>query len=124
MAMKKTIYALFIAIIGLLGATSCADLGFGVDVDSATGVNPYWYGNGYLGNNYWNTPVWNYGPIYNPAPSRPPYVSGPAVVPVPPRPQAPSQVTPSRPVVNVRPTVNGGAMNNNPSSIPQGRALE
>lgn len=127
--MKKSIYNKVYLVIFALAMTACADLGFGVDVDSQ-GANPYWYGNGYLGSNYWNTPVWNYGPVYNPRPTRPPYIvvtpppaptPQPAVRPQAPRPQRPSE---NRPVVNVRPTVNGGAMQSNPSTIPQGHALE
>ena len=137
--MKSKILLAAIAAIGLT-AVSCADLGFGVDVDSA-GVHPYWYGNGYLGDTYWNTPVWNYGPVYNPLPPRPPLIgNGPGSIGTPPpqrppqqppRPQAPSRP----PQVNVNPgnnnvpnTVggiqrpgNGGLPN--PSTIPQGRPM-
>ena len=85
--MKKLLYIALVAL-SLAGVAACADLGFGVDVDSSN-VNPYWYGNGYSGNTNWNTPVWNYGPIYNPVPPRPPLIgNGPGSIGMPaPRPQ-------------------------------------
>ncbi len=96
----KTLLAIAALGIGLVGIASCADLGFGVDVDSSPYDN-YWYPNGYLGDYYWNTPVWNYGPIYNPTPPAPPLIgNGPGSVVRPNnRPSLPPQV--SRP-----PTVN------------------
>ena len=83
--MKRKLYTLLsgaaLAVMTMLAG--CADLGFGVDVDPDD-VSPYWYGNGYLGNYYWDTPVWNYGPIYRPVPPRPnrPPMLNPGVGPV------------------------------------------
>lgn len=125
--MKKIIYT---AILGacVIAATACADLGFGVDVDSGPDFNPYWYGNGYLGNTYWDTPVWNYGPIYHPLPPRPPFINtnpGP-VLPPPQRPQRPPQVNPG---VNGVPTTVGGIQRPgngglpNPSNVPTGKPI-
>ena len=71
-----------------IGITSCADLGYGVDISSGD-ANPYWYGNGYLGQHYWQTPVWNYGPAYDMYPPRPWNPGTP-----PPPAQAPSKPTP------------------------------
>lgn len=72
-----------------LSVTSCADLGFGVDVDSG-GVTPYFYGNNYFG------PLsvgasWNGGPVGGPlwgtpAPAPPLIGSGPGSIGVPPQP--------------------------------------
>lgn len=107
--MKRKIYA-YIAGLGVLaaaGALSCADLGFGVDVDSGP-ANPYWYGNGYLGDTYWNTPVWNYGPIYRSYPPRPPFISAEPGPVIPPRPQQPSQPENTFPGINKVPTTVGG----------------
>ena len=44
----KTLLAIIAFGAALIGASSCADLGFGVDVDSGPYGN-YWYPNGYLG---------------------------------------------------------------------------
>ncbi len=101
--MKKMFAAAAVAVI-MIGMTGCADLGFGVDVDPS-GVNPYWYGSGYIGNTYWNTPVWNSGPIYNPRPPRPPMLN-PGPGPVRPPQQAP-QAPQQPPIVNINPGVNG-----------------
>ena len=100
--MKKKIYFVAGALVLALaaGISSCADLGFGVDVDS-DGVSPYWYGNGYLGDYYWNTPVWNYGPIYNPVPPRPPQINN-GIGPVRP----PATVTPPNVPGNTFPGIN------------------
>ena len=51
----------FLVLAGTLSLTldSCADLGFGVDVDSG-GVGPYWYGDGVYSNQVWNNPWYNY----------------------------------------------------------------
>ena len=123
--MKRSIYiALFVA---ALATGGCADLGFGVDVDSGIG-NPYWYGNGYLGSTYWDTPVWNYGPIYNPRPPRPPLIgNGPGSIgsPAPVRPPQQQPMPPQQspgPVINVPTHVNGIERPGNgglPSSAPQ-----
>lgn len=88
-----------LAIFGLAAAlTGCADLGLGVDVDSGA-YSPYWYGNGYLGNTYWDTPVWNYGPIYNQIPPRP-IINNPIIVVPNNRPNTPPpQNRPQAPVV-------------------------
>lgn len=91
----------------------CADLGFGVDVDS-DGANPYWYSNGYLGSSYWSTPVWNYGPIYNPTPWRPPYLN-PGVGPSLPPPTL-NQKPIVRPPVNVNTGVTGNPVPSTPST--------
>ncbi|MDE6157325.1 MAG: hypothetical protein K2F78_04175, partial [Muribaculaceae bacterium] len=102
--MRKLIYTA-LAVVALAGIAACADLGFGVDVDSSD-VSPYWYGNGYLGNTYWNTPVWNYGPIYNPRPPRPPLIgNGPGSVGMPRPPQQQPAPAPRPPQVN--PGING-----------------
>ena len=133
--MKNKIYIAVITLASAVAVAACADLGFGVDVDSS-GANPYWYGNGYLGDTYWNTPVWNYGPIYNPMPPRPPLIgNGPGSIGMPPA--QPTRPTPSRPpVINVNPGINGvptqvGGMQRpgnggmpNPPSIPRGQSLE
>ncbi len=102
----KKIYAAAAIVLVSLGVAACADLGLGVDLDSS-GVNPYWYGSGYIGDTYWNTPVWNYGPIYNPRPPRPPLIGG---GPGPVIPQPPVQA-PRPPQVNVNPGMNGGVPN-------------
>lgn len=88
----KNLFAIMAVGIALLGTSACADLGFGVDYD-VTDSNPYWSPSGYLGDYYWNTPAWNYGPIYNP---RPPLIgNGPGSIILPNR--------PSRPPQNIRP---------------------
>ncbi|MDE6468223.1 MAG: hypothetical protein K2L28_04920 [Muribaculaceae bacterium] len=127
----KKIYIAGAVGIALAGVAACADLGFGVDVDSG-GVNPYWYGNGYLGGTYWDTPVWNYGPIYNPLPPRPPLINN-GIGPV--RPPHRPQPAPRPPQINVRPTINTipttvGGMTRpgngglpNPSSVPKGQPV-
>lgn len=141
--MKKSM-AILSGLLLLVSVAGCADLGFGVDVDSS-GVSPYWYGNGYMGDTYWNTPVWNYGPIYNPIPPRPPLVgNGPGSVISPPVskpvPVRPAQ-KPRPPQVNLGPngigwnpgptiptTVNGiqrpgnGGLPN-PTTVPSGRPI-
>ena len=87
--MKKMLYLCGAAAILLASIASCADLGFGVDVDSGFS-NPYWYDNGYVGDTYWYTPVWNYGPIYNPLPPAPPLIgNGPGSIAPSERPQRP-----------------------------------
>ena len=102
----------------LMALTSCADLGFGVDLDSSD-YSPYWYGNGYLGNTYWDTPVWNYGPIYDPLPPRPPRVPiinngmSPELPPPSVRPSIRPAQRPDRPQINF--PNNGG--NDIPTSI-------
>lgn len=130
----------------LLLSAGCADLGYGVEVDS--GVSPYWYGNGYLGDYYWNTPVWDYGPIYNPFPPAPiPPVAGngPGSI-MPPMPSKPGPRPTPRPpqnnsggnvlgpngigwnpgipthVGNVQRPGNGGMAN--PPSVPQGKPIQ
>lgn len=105
--MKKKLYTILLCAFATLGIASCANLGFGVDAESGV-TNPYWYGNGYLGDTYWNTPVWNYGPIYHPNPPVPPFINpgpGPAVRPTPPA-QQPPQETPGNRPGNVFPGVN------------------
>ena len=96
--MKKS-KAILSGLILTVSCVGCADLGFGVDVDSG-GMSPYWYGNGYMGDTYWNTPVWDYGPIYNPIPPRPPLVgNGPGSVISPPA----GKPVPVRPAQKPRP---------------------
>lgn len=137
----KTLLAIIAFGAALIGASSCADLGFGVDVDSGPYGN-YWYPNGYLGDYYWNTPLWNYGPIYNPIPPAPPLIgNGPGSVGMPAnrpnRPTRPSQPSqPSRPSQGNRPpTVNPGGPNGigwNPgpmqrpgnNGLPSGRPIK
>lgn len=104
----KTLLAIIAFGAALIGASSCADLGFGVDVDSGPYGN-YWYPNGYLGDYYWNTPLWNYGPIYDPMPPAPPLIgNGPGSVGMPSnRPNRPSRP----PQTNRPPTVNPGGPN-------------
>ncbi len=101
----KRLFYIALAAISVAGVAACADLGFGVDVDSSD-VSPYWYGNGYLGGPYWKTPVWNYGPIYDPRPPRPPLPpfigDGPGPALPPSRPQEPSRP----PVINTNPGTN------------------
>ena len=105
--MKKNIILAFAAALTLAG---CADLGFGVDVDSG-GVGPYWYGNAYPGSGYWDTPTWGLGPVYNPVPPRPPIINvlpGPAMPPQ--RPQPPQRPEPpqnQRPPQASFPGING-----------------
>lgn len=117
--------------VALLASTSCADLGLGVDVDSGSYSSPYWYPNGYLGDYYWNTPVWNYGPIYNQIPSAPPLLgNGPGSASIPAsRPQQatrPPQTT--KPPQNNTPTVspagpNGIGWNPGPINRPGNNGL-
>lgn len=119
---------LLITLAGALLLGGCADLGFGVDYydSDAPYVNPYWYGNGYLGNTYWDTPLWNYGPIYRPAPPRPPLINGEPGPVIPQRPQRPS---PSFPGINgmTRPGNNGfptpGQSSSSSQEIPKGEPV-
>lgn len=118
--MKKKFY------ISLFGALSlalagCADLGFGVDADGGA-PDPYWYGNGYLGGTYWNTPVWNYGPIYNMTPPPPPLIGGkpvpvrpPQTIPRPPQ-NRPSGTNPG----TIRPGNNQGSQGGNQGNVSSG----
>lgn len=140
---KKLVAPVLAAAALSLAAVSCADLGMGVDV-SSDGVSPYWYGNGYVGDTYWNTPVWNYGPVYNYIPPAPPVagvrpVPGPRPHPVPVRPgqiQNRPEETPSQPahnpsngigwnpgpmIGNIQRPGNGGLAN--PQTVPQGRPI-
>lgn len=138
--MKRTLYGILFGAAALLSAAylgACADLGMGVDVSSGT-VNPYWYGNGYLGQNYWETPVWNYGPIYRPHPPRPqrPVVALPSGPIINTSPGPVINISPKPPVVNANPGMNGvpsqvGGIQRpgnggrpNPASVPRGEALE
>ncbi len=94
--------------------TSCADLGFGVDVDSG-GAYPYWYGGGGISGIGWDGPWYNaptplpiYGPGYGPGPVIDQWPSyRPPMNPRPPMnrpPQTiPSNPTPSRPTVTLGP---------------------
>lgn len=87
----KTGYILAAAVTAALSMSSCADLGFGVDVDSG-GIGPYWNDYGPYGGP-WNSPYWNYGPLYNGPiyngplyrpPVRPPFIDtnpGPVIRP-------------------------------------------
>ncbi|MBO4943033.1 MAG: hypothetical protein J6C95_06360 [Muribaculaceae bacterium] len=91
----KNLLAIMAVGLALLGTSACADLGFGVDYDM-TDSNPYWSPSGYLGDYYWNTPAWNYGPIYNP---RPPLIgNGPGSIILPDRPvRPPETIKPPKP---------------------------
>lgn len=64
--------------IAAIAVAACADLGFGVDVDSGV-YNPYYYGNGYYGSPWGNMGWdWDY-PLYTPPvapPPRPPMIGG------------------------------------------------
>ncbi len=106
--MKITVYNSFVAVAAALMLTGCADLGFGVDIDSGA-PGPY-YGSGPVVNPYWgwgwDSPAWNLGPVANPVPPppRPHYpVLNPGIGPV---------VPPSNPGVN-RPS---GPVNANPGN--------
>lgn len=119
----KTLTSIIAACMVLTGATACADLGLGVDVDSSPYSSSYWYPNGYLGDYYWNTPVWNYGPIYNPTPPSPPIIGngpGSAGMPVN-RPQRPQQT--SRPPTVNPAGPNGIGWNPGPMSRPGNNGL-
>lgn len=117
---------IILSLAAALALSSCADLGFGVDVDSGA-PGPYWYGNGYydpgyMGDGYynspyWNNPLWNYGPPVAPIrPSRPPILNpgiGPAlppahITPAPERPSRPPQIN-TNPGINGKPSLPAGA---------------
>jgi len=101
--MKLKILAAAIAAIGL-GA--CADLGFGVDVDSGYS-DPYFYGNWPYYDGPWYGPRWSYDfPIYSP-PARPPFIGGPGPAYPPSRPQRP-----------VRPPMNVGGSSCGVTGVP------
>lgn len=99
-------YILAAAVTAVLSLSSCADLGFGVDVDSG-GVGTYWNDYGPYGG-LWGSPYWNYGPVYNGPlyngpiygpPHRPPFIDtnpGPVIRPPQSRP----------PQINVNPGIN------------------
>ena len=97
----KNLLAIMAVGLALLGTSACADLGFGVDYDM-TDSNPYWSPSGYLGDYYWNTPAWNYGPIYNP---RPPLIgNGPGSIILPDRPvRPPETIKPPKPNPSMKP---------------------
>ena len=120
----KTVLAILAAGIALIGASSCADLGFGVDVGSSGPYDTYWYPNGYLGDYYWNTPVWNYGPIYNQRPPAPPLIgNGPGSVGMPAnRPQQRPPQTSKPPTVNPA-GPNGIGWNPGPMNRPGNNGL-
>ncbi|MDE6135722.1 MAG: hypothetical protein K2F79_09135, partial [Muribaculaceae bacterium] len=84
--------------------SSCADLGFGVDVGSA-GVAPYFYGDQYgplsFGSSWsaplWGDPYWNMGPSLGPVirPSVPPVIgNGPGSIGMPPAQRPPQNQRP------------------------------
>lgn len=127
-----------------LALSACADLGFGVDLDSG-GASPYFYGSdgpfygGWNGDPYWgmSLPSWGYFPSYRP--SRPPLVGngpgsvwnpnpGPALPPNRPGTgaQRPHQATIPGAGAGTRPG-NGGLPTGitltpaNPPSVPQGQ---
>lgn len=124
-----------------LSLASCADLGFGVDLDSG-GASPYFYGDTYLGSSYYNpyisSPYWTFGPSYTPAP--PVWGNGPGSIGMPSAPQRPPQQRPPQqrppqnlPTISPDFTIGGGSMqrpgNNglpsgNPSSVPKGRPVK
>ncbi len=90
--------------------TGCADLGFGVDVDSG-GVSPYIYGNGPYYDGPWGGLGWSYDFPMPPArPLPPPYYGGPGPV-IPSRPQV-------RPPMN--PPASGNGMTNSVPTIGLG----
>ena len=98
---------LFIASLLAMAMAACADLGFGVDVDSGYDYNPYYYNGGYYGYPWGNLEWdWDY-PLYNPPvqrPPRPPMIGGGPgpVIPKPPQNQPPQNNPPQ-----VRPPMNG-----------------
>lgn len=108
----------FLVLAGTLSLTlgSCADLGFGVDVDSG-GVGPYWYGDGVYSNQVWNNPWYYYpgpAPIYGPGPV---IDYSPAFrPPVRPVPNPPQVIIPSRPAQTVIPSRPSGG-NNRPGNM-------
>lgn len=104
--MKRTLIYALAAAFGL-GAASCADLGFGVDVGSG-GVDPYFYGNTYWNNDYWGSPGWSVNPGYYWQPSPPPLIgNGPGSV-WNPRPSRPQPVRPpAQPPMQIRPSGGG-----------------
>ncbi|MDE6853679.1 MAG: hypothetical protein K2J38_01340 [Muribaculaceae bacterium] len=92
---------ILLAAVGAVMATSCADLGLGVDVSSGSGSPYYYYYDNYGAGypyywNYWNSPVWNPGPPI--APGLPPINGGPV---------RPPQHNYPRPPQNQRPGMNG-----------------
>lgn len=89
--MKTKIILSALAAIGLM--TSCADLGFGVDIDSG-GYTPYF--NGYYGSPWGNIGLnWDY-PLYAP-PAAPPRPVRPPAINGKPGPVKPPQQAPARP---------------------------
>ena len=98
---------LFIASLLAMAMAACADLGFGVDVDSGYDYNPYYYNGGYYGYP-WGNLGWDLdNPLYNPPvqrPPRPPMIGGGPgpVIPKPPQNQPPQNNPPQ-----VRPPMNG-----------------
>ena len=105
---------LALAYLTAVAATACADLGFGVDVDSGGPYPAYYYGPDYYGGGPWGDV---YYPTYSPGP--PPLVgNGPGSVFFP-------DYTPLRPPSHVRPPMtppvnNGGGGG---GSIPSGRPV-
>lgn len=117
---------ILLSLAAALSLTSCADLGYGVELDSSYPTDPYYYGNGFYGpgfmgdgyynSPYWNNPLWNYGPAIAPVrPSRPPILNpgvGPAlppsnIKPAPERPSRPPQID-NNPGINGRPSTPAG----------------
>ena len=126
----KSFLAIIAIGVALTAGTSCADLGYGVEVDSGSYNSPYWYPNGYLGDYYWNTPVWNYGPVYNQVPSAPPLLgNGPGSASLPAnRPQNNRPPQNSQPVQPSKPSVstagpNGIGWNPGPLNRPGNNGL-
>lgn len=101
----KTKYIIGAVVMLALSISSCADLGFGVDVDSGPGT--YWDSYGPYGGP-WGSPYWNFGPAYDGPiyghPYYPPFINtnpGPVILPSKPR---PPQSRP--PQINVNPGIN------------------
>ncbi len=136
--MKKICY--FLGIIAMaLGMGSCADLGFGLDVDD--GYSPYYYGGPYYNGIYGSSPFYGYDfPYYNVPPAPPVVGNGPGSIvgpaPVRPKPESPrppQNVGPSNPGASVPrplPSAPGGVsrpgnggLPSNPSNVPTGKPL-
>lgn len=112
---KATITAAAILAVSIF--TACADLGFGVDVDS-DGPSPYFYGGTGPGWNYgpmytngtiWNNWGWGYDPGWNNVPANPPFIGN-----------GPGSVFPNRPSRPQRPIVAPGNRPGNGGQLAPG----
>lgn len=116
--------------------SSCADLGFGLDVDDGS-YSPYWYGSGGYYSGLYDSPFFNgplySGPLYTPTP--PPVIgNGPGSIGMPIRPARPPQAPPinngpSNNIPTFTPGVNtfdrpGNMGQGNPSFIPKGQPIK